>query len=238
MTTMTGTKTTKQAMVGVAGQPCSANRMWRRGRQGHLYLTDAASAWELAIVADVRQQLDWQRLRATWQDAGQPPLAVDLTFYGVRGDLDNYAKCSLDGLKHALGIDDRHFAPITLHLGERLRANGQRQPPGARIEIRFAAPEQPEQPEQPATSGEPPHAAGSLRVRDLLDDAVIERLLPPVTHVRVYPAFSYGGIAMLFPPSPLNADDGEWGTFLPLAQARELRDALDGVLANAAPAGS
>lgn len=236
-------------VAGVAGKPCSTNRMWQRARQGHVYLADAAAAWELAVVADVRRQMDTHALHKLWRADGERHIAVCITFYGVRGDVDNYGKTTLDGLKKAIGIDDRYFAPVCLHLGERKRANGKLQPPGARIEITLSA--------QEAQEGHAPHAPIPLptpddeppdlppaatqaqtdeptsvedgdgwRLVDLVDEELQTRLRQPVRRVTIWPADTYDSIVVMFPPSD-QADSAEWGAFIPLEHARQLRDLLN-----------
>jgi Holliday junction resolvase RusA-like endonuclease len=232
------------AIAGVRGAPCSANRMWKRAKQGHLYLSDAASAWEMAVATDVRTQMDTRRLKRWWVEAGQPQLRVSVTFYGVRGDIDNYLKTTLDGLKHAIGIDDKYYSPIEAHLGEKLRADGSRQPQGARIEITGASAVGPEIVSDPASDPDddpdddlPPAATqqpGSVwdeaigwRAADLVDDDVLAKLRTPVTHVSVLPTDRYDAIFLMVPG--LADNHGEWGAFLTHQEARELRELLNGL---------
>lgn len=228
------TPTERRFVAMVRGKPCSANRLWTRAKQGHLYLSDAAAAWEVAVAADVREQMNTTALLALWRAAGRPNLAVALTFYGVRGDVDNYSKATLDGLKQAIQIDDRSYAPVSLHRGERKRANGRIQPPGARIEITIPMPPvaliTPVEPEAAITVEETPFtppAPGSLRVIDLVDPDVLARLLPPVNEVGVWNLTDYDCVSFAFPPAPQAGHADEWGALLPLAQARQLRDALN-----------
>ncbi len=53
-----------------------------------------------------------------------PPVSLEITFHPPderRRDLDNCLasiKLGLDGIAEALGIDDRHFHPITIDWGE------------------------------------------------------------------------------------------------------------------------
>jgi Holliday junction resolvase RusA-like endonuclease len=91
--------------VFVPGRPVSANAMYgfkRAGRgKGKLYLTTEAAVWEEAVRYEVLAKLGARALR--------PPVTVSYRFTGIRADVDNLLKTTTDGLKHALGIDDRHF---------------------------------------------------------------------------------------------------------------------------------
>ena len=130
---MTATRKTKPAQsltisglsVWVEGHPISVNSAYgtRRGGRGR-YLTAAAQEW---------RQFVWIafRIQSHIFAPEQLPLRVHCTFYGVRGDADNYLKLTLDGIKRAIGIDDRHFSPVTAEV-VRKRNNGQQ---GARIEV-------------------------------------------------------------------------------------------------------
>lgn len=97
------------AEIRVEGRPVSANRMWRLGKQRKPYLTDEAAAWEMSIIADTVTQAD--SLKAQVKRVRN--LRIHCEFYGVKGDADNYLKATLDGLKAALGIDDREFATVS-----------------------------------------------------------------------------------------------------------------------------
>jgi hypothetical protein len=60
-----------------------------------------------------------------------PPLHVALVFIGVTGDVDNYTKHTLDGLKEAIHIDDKFFHPLTIDK----RSKGRGENKGAIIAI-------------------------------------------------------------------------------------------------------
>ncbi len=221
---MSQTAVKRRFVCAVLGRPVSVNRMHLHVR-GRVVLSPAAHEWETAVWVEVKAQLDVAAVAAAWQASHRAPIAVDITFHGVRGDVDNYAKTTLDGLKLALGIDDAHFSPVQLHRG----AVGKGVKAGADIIINLADPDEDEdedEQEQPL-----PAARGSLRMHDLLSAEAIahieEVVAPPVTQVRVYPARDYGAVVLLFPPSHLAQQDEEWGTFLPLDQARQLRQALN-----------
>src|SRR6185437_5894902 len=99
------------ATVFVEGKPVSVNHAYRRGKHGKVYLADAANAWKMLVFAAIRQQ--W--IGEIWQHA-HLPLEIDLTFYAVRADADNLVKVTLDGVKEAIRIDDRHFSPVSSHV--------------------------------------------------------------------------------------------------------------------------
>lgn len=109
--------------VWVDGRPISVNSAYGPRARGGRYLKPEARAWRDLVWLAFKMQ----RQKLTIE---QVPLAVSCTFYGVRGDADNYAKLTLDGIKLALGIDDRHFSPITCAV-VRSRRDGI----GARIEV-------------------------------------------------------------------------------------------------------
>lgn len=97
-------------------KPTSRNRGTRR-------LSDAAVAWRETVITDCRA---WMSSAHVMPRAWRLPLTVRVTVYGVRGDVDNYAKLICDGLKHALGydartgkllIDDKHFQAVTMARG-------------------------------------------------------------------------------------------------------------------------
>lgn len=109
--------------VWVDGKPISVNSAYGARARGGRYLTPEAKAWRDFVWLAFKMQPH------TFTPE-QLPLAVSCTFYGVRGDADNYLKLTLDGIKLALGIDDKHFSPITCAV-VRSKKDGQ----GARIEV-------------------------------------------------------------------------------------------------------
>ena len=122
--------TAKRTTVGVAGlslwvagKPISVNSAYGTRSRGGRYLRPEAAAWRDSVWAAFVPH------RGAFT-AAHLPLRVRCTFYGVRADADNLLKMTLDGLKMALGVDDRHMTPITAHV-ERGRTLGQ----GARIEV-------------------------------------------------------------------------------------------------------
>lgn len=111
----------------VEGTPVSVNLAYGVRGRGGKYLKPEAQSWRDLVWAAFRSHPDAQRFTPD-----QLPLRVHCTFYGVRGDADNYSKLAVDGIKLALGIDDRFFSPITCEVA-RKRASGGKQ--GARIEV-------------------------------------------------------------------------------------------------------
>lgn len=209
--------TTQPALnVFVHGAAVSVNRAYRRGRNGQVYLTDAAANWKMTVFAMVASQCDKAALRALPQ-----PLEVDLTFYGVRADADNLVKITIDGVKEAIGIDDRHFSPISSHV-----VSGSSHPKGVRIEIFGAKTELATAPALPPLALPSANGLDAWRVADLVDEELRERLRKPVEHVTLWPAVAYDGTFILVPGS-LEEDTQEWGAFLTRTQARELRNLLN-----------
>jgi len=118
--------------IRVVGNPVSVNAMYKRRMSGQVYVVPEAFTWKQAVWATVLQHSP----QPCVCHALIPPLRVDVTFYGVRGDADNYLKATLDGLKLALRIDDKHFTTVTAHV---VRAT--KEPRGCLIEVTSAAQE-------------------------------------------------------------------------------------------------
>lgn len=103
--------------IFVPGKPVSVNSMYTAGRGGNRYggrrRTEAAQAWEQAVWAYTRSAMTSKMLRGG--TTLRKPLRIDLEFYRLRAnsDVDNYVKCCLDGLKWALGVDDRFYDCVT-----------------------------------------------------------------------------------------------------------------------------
>lgn len=94
--------------IRVPGKPVSSNHMYMRIKGGRLALTPAAIAWQAMICLKVREVT--HRFRwAIDQGLIGMPLTVECTHYGSKADRDNLLKCTIDGLKKGLGIDDKHF---------------------------------------------------------------------------------------------------------------------------------
>ena len=111
----------------VSGRPVSVNRMYGQRRTGGRYRTEAATAWIDAVWAEALIE----RHDLHWTPAPRQPLRIHCTFYGIRGDADNYLKATLDGLKIGLRIDDTWFNPV-----ESLKLPGARRAPkGCLIEV-------------------------------------------------------------------------------------------------------
>lgn len=97
----------------VEARPVSVNASLRVGR-GHAYKSQEAEDYQLAVYATA---LEWRLTHGYYARetlAGRLQGArVRLTFWGVRGDADNYAKLTVDGLAQGLGVNDRCFAEVT-----------------------------------------------------------------------------------------------------------------------------
>lgn len=96
--------------VFVAGKPVSVNRQYGQRRTGGRYLTPAAKAWIQSVWVETLME---RHLTGWAAPTPRRNLQVTCTFYGVRGDADNYLKATLDGLKIGLTVDDRYFSPVT-----------------------------------------------------------------------------------------------------------------------------
>lgn len=105
--------------------PPSVNRLWRQGRGGRVYKTDAARvfAWEVAAAA---QHAGVQLLTGD--------VAVSMWVYVARknADTDNFCKCTLDALQGLAYENDKQV--VELHLYKRY-ANKKT----ARIEVEISA---------------------------------------------------------------------------------------------------
>jgi Holliday junction resolvase RusA-like endonuclease len=91
--------------VIVPGQPVSTNAMYQRNQHG-FHLSTAATEWKDAVGQQVRL---W---RCDHPIQFPRHLIVLVTVWGVKGDCDNYLKATLDGLKVAIGVDDRYYTPM------------------------------------------------------------------------------------------------------------------------------
>ena len=123
----------------VQGKPVSVNSMYglrgpkrpamaarpksQRKAPKRKYLTTEAQAWHDAVAYETMVKLGAQ---------GRPrgEVEVHCTFRGIRGDVDNYAKLTLDGLKDGLKVDDRYFNPVVVR-----REPKRGRPQGALIEV-------------------------------------------------------------------------------------------------------
>jgi hypothetical protein len=104
--------------IFVPGKPVSTNSMYASGRGRNKHgrrRTDEAVAWQQAVWVYTRSCMTQKRLRGG--TTLRKPLRIDLEFYRLRAnaDVDNYIKCSIDGLKEALGVDDRFYDSVSAH---------------------------------------------------------------------------------------------------------------------------
>lgn len=98
--------------LAVETRPVSVNRALAFGR-GHAYKPEPAKEYELAVYAAA---LEWRVEQGYWHLTTLAGMLqgsrVRLTFWGVRGDADNYVKIALDGLARGLGVNDRCFTSV------------------------------------------------------------------------------------------------------------------------------
>lgn len=114
----------------VEGQPVSVNHLYGSTRRQARFLTEPAKEWRDAVT------METLAARISAGDSVEPssgmgreyriPLRVACIFYGVRADVDNLLKLTLDGLKEGLGIDDRHFAVVESGKAPTFIRNGRR----------------------------------------------------------------------------------------------------------------
>jgi Holliday junction resolvase RusA-like endonuclease len=106
--------------IFVPGKPVSVNRMYAHGRGGNTYgrrRTEEALAWQQTVWAYTWSAM--QKLKLRGGATMRKPLRIDLEFYRLRSnaDVDNFVKGTLDGLKEALGVDDRFYDSVSAHRG-------------------------------------------------------------------------------------------------------------------------
>lgn len=107
------TTQTSLLTIRVTGKPVSTNRMYASGRRGGRYLAPDAEAWRDLVFTETRKVV--HPLRGLYIPL---PMRVVCTFYRIRAnaDADNLLKLTLDGLKLALRIDDKHFNHVEAHI--------------------------------------------------------------------------------------------------------------------------
>jgi Holliday junction resolvase RusA-like endonuclease len=107
--------------IFIPGKPCSVNTMYVTGRGSNKYSgrrrSDAGVAWENTIWAYTLRHMASQHLRGGTQL--KLPLRIDVELFRLRknADPDNFLKAICDGLKHALGVDDRFYNSVTARRG-------------------------------------------------------------------------------------------------------------------------
>jgi len=104
----------------VRGIPVSANAMYGTRSDGRRFLTKAARAWKKIVSEEAwvmwHEQVK-QHYSASHLLVGET-LQVVCTFYGVpQMDVDNLLKCTIDGLKTGIGIDDKYFNDVKAERG-------------------------------------------------------------------------------------------------------------------------
>ena len=108
--------------ITVHGKPVSTNAMYGTARNGRRYLTKAARAWKKIVCEEAwLAWLDLHRTDAALNLIGET-MRVHCVFFGVAADVDNLLKCTLDGLKDGIGIDDRYFQAVKATRGRRSKS--------------------------------------------------------------------------------------------------------------------
>lgn len=89
--------------------PPSANRLWRKGRDGQIYIDSKYAAWKKSAA--------WE-LAAAYKGAVRPIQTYSLILHlpeKMRGDIDNRVKAVNDLMKAAgLIVDDRFCRDLTI----------------------------------------------------------------------------------------------------------------------------
>lgn len=101
--------------ITVRGKPVSANSMYRHTARG-VFLTTAAKEWKACVTGEA--WLACRELRFVPKVTPGTTYRIVCTFYGVKGDVDNMVKTTIDGLKEGIGVDDRYYSTIEAHKGE------------------------------------------------------------------------------------------------------------------------
>lgn len=88
--------------------PPSVNHMWRRARNGRVYLSEEARTW--------REQARWYLRTAGVVQALDGPVAVTIIVFRPRrrGDIDNIAKAILDALNEVAYLDDGQVVQLSM----------------------------------------------------------------------------------------------------------------------------
>jgi len=114
--------------VFIPGNAPSANHMYAaRGRGAARYLTTEAVAWREAVATSVMRWRFSER-------APRPNLAISFTWIGMRSDIDNPVKLTLDGVKLGLAVDDAYVSDLRV-TKRPLSAGAESRERGAWIEV-------------------------------------------------------------------------------------------------------
>src|SRR5258708_31578437 len=92
----------------VKGRPVTTNHLHKPGRGTQRYNAPETREWIKCVWVETLMELH----NTGWHPTPRAPLRVHCTFYGIRGDADNYLKATLDGLKIGLKADDKWFTPV------------------------------------------------------------------------------------------------------------------------------
>ena len=87
----------------VPGRPISLNQRLGLGRR--VFVTRAASQWMQDVYYAALAAKEWDEIILYPQ--------ISYRFQGTKADVDNLLKCVNDGLKRALGRDDRYFSIVS-----------------------------------------------------------------------------------------------------------------------------
>ena len=100
-------------LAHIIGKPTTVNHSYgtagtksKNGRRH--YRTEETKAWIDTVIYTAQNVLQHHPVTFV------PPLHVLFLFIGVTGDISNYIKATEDGLKVAIGIDDKFFHPLTI----------------------------------------------------------------------------------------------------------------------------
>lgn len=91
--------------------PISSNKLWRKGRQGQIYLSEQAEEWKANLQLDMiltRKKIEESLGYETSKLSG---IIFNCLFYQKdnRSDTHNTFKLLADGLQLAFSLNDRHF---------------------------------------------------------------------------------------------------------------------------------
>lgn len=103
--------------IEVPGRAVSANaRLGYNRHTGAKFLTKAAREWKEIVAEHV--WFAYAEFRDTRDNYAllTPPLRIVVHVRGTQLDADNAAKLILDGLAEGIGIDDKYFRTVEMHV--------------------------------------------------------------------------------------------------------------------------
>ena len=95
--------------VTILGAPVSANRLYRVGRDGRVYKSAVARAWQATV--------GWEAKAAGVLMVESGPVSVTIRYYHQydrHADSDNICKCLLDALRGIAYIDDAQVSGVVV----------------------------------------------------------------------------------------------------------------------------